>query len=212
MEVPLEQYLTPCYSCRTPFDAMDASWCSCVTKQRSLICPFCLNCFCGAPHPFVRSFWAEAPQELWTRWEDERAMRLSRHESPELRPLVLVVDDDPDVRAIATGTVSALGYGVVSADCAETALELTQLHRPDLVLSDALMPRVDGRELCQRIKKDPELSSTPVVIMSAIYKSGRYQAEARKTFGADAMIAKPLRVAQLSQVLQAILPPPGEAP
>ncbi len=192
------------------FDALEAAWCGCVTKQRSLICPHCRNCFCSAPHPFVRSFWAEAPQELWSRWESERMTVLSRRESPELRPLVLVVDDDPDVRAIATGTVSALGYGVVAADCAETALELTQIHRPDLVLSDALMPRVDGRELCQRIKKDPELSSTRVVIMTAIYKSGRYQAEARKTFGADAMIAKPLLVNQLRQVLQAILPPPGE--
>ena len=208
----MDRYLSACYSCRMSFDALEAAWCSCVTKQRSLVCPYCLNCFCSAPHPFVRSFWANAPQQLWSRWEQERTTGLSRRESPEVRPLVLVVDDDPDVRAIATGTVSALGYGVVVADCAETALELTQRHRPDLVLSDALMPRVDGRELCQQIKKDPELSSTPVVIMTAIYKSGRYQAEARKTFGADAMITKPLRVTQLSQVLQAILPPPGEAP
>lgn len=207
----MKQYLSTCYSCRMSFDAMEAAWCSCVTKQRTLVCPFCLHCFCDAPHPFVRTFWANAPQELWTRWEYERMVGIAPRESPELRPLVLVVDDDPDVRAIATGTVSALGYGVVAADCAETALELTQRHRPDLVLSDALMPRVDGRELCHRIKKDPELSSTPVVIMTAIYKSGRYQTEAKKTFGADAMITKPLRVTQLSQVLQAILPPPGEA-
>ena len=42
MEVPLE-YQSACYTCRMSFDAMEAAWCSCVTKQRSLVCPYCLN-------------------------------------------------------------------------------------------------------------------------------------------------------------------------
>lgn len=190
---------------------MDAAWCSCIAKQRTFVCPSCLACFCNAPHSFTRAFWYNAPGELWARRVSDRPEASQHKETPDVRPLVLIVDDDPDVRLFATGAVTALGYGVIAADCAETALRLTWEQRPDVVLSDALMPRVDGRELCHRIKSSSELSSTRVVIMTAVYKAGRYRTEAKKTFGADAFVSKPLQVVQLAKILEQMLSPVVEA-
>jgi YesN/AraC family two-component response regulator len=71
--------------------------------------------------------------------------------------------------------------------------------RPDIVLTDALMPKIDGRQLCRLIKTSD--ASIKVVIMTALYKSSRYRTEAMNTFHADEYLAKPIDFAHLRQVL-----------
>lgn len=201
-------YPTECHSCGQGFDAAAAMMCSCVVKSRNIVCPHCLNCLCRAPHATRNRFWVDAPEELWER----RRAATGRAEysagdpdTAEIRPLILVVDDDEDVRIIASGAIRSLGYGVISTPPAE-ALTLVVRHRPDLILADALMPGVDGRQLCSRVRGMREVGSTPFVIMSAVYKSMRYRAEAMRTFGADAMVTKPLTLAELKRVIEENLP------
>lgn len=76
--------------------------------------------------------------------------------------------------------------------------------RPGLVLTDALMPKVDGRQLCRFIKAD--FPSVRVVIMTALYTSIRYRHEALKTFHADDYVAKPIDFQKLMDVVGRLVP------
>ncbi|SRR5581483_933007 len=219
MQTTLPRYIVHCHTCRLAFDALAAAWCDCVTKSRSLVCPHCSRCFCDAPAVYGRTFWGDAPPSMWERRTQYRESQVRPRPSPpsatpRIRPLVLVVDDDTDVLAIASGSVAELGYGVLAASSAEEALDLARQYQPDLVLTDALMPKIDGREMCRRIKNTPELAATRVIIMSAVYKSSRYLTEATRTFGADGFVVKPLKLENLHRVLRTHLPAPlrGDAP
>jgi CheY-like chemotaxis protein len=204
-ERPAEPYAVTCHACRAEFDATVADFCTCLTNERSLVCPHCSACFCKANHVYKKKFWENAPQSLWARKVGARsaATEIPPNPSPEevTRPLVLVVEDEKDLQGLTTLALRDLGYCIVLARNGEEGLELTRRYRPDLVLSDALMPKLDGREMCRQIKDDPDLWSTKVVIMTALYTSPKYKIEALKTFRADDFLAKPLEVAALREVL-----------
>ena len=108
------------------------------------------------------------------------------------KPLVLVVDDDEDMRDVLTIGLEARGWRVATAPNGPVALTLVESARPALVLTDALMPMMDGRELCRLIKKNPATQQTRVVVMTSLYKSVRYRTEAYRQFGVDDYVSKPL--------------------
>ncbi len=82
---------------------------------------------------------------------------------------VLVVDDNPDGRLILRRTLEAAGHRVrVAADGAE-ALELARAEPPDVIVSDVLMPRMDGFALCRAVKEDPALAGAAFVFYTATY-------------------------------------------
>ena len=56
--------MNSCHKCRSPFDLETPSWCSCDVPLRTLRCASCGSCFCAAPMPYKRQFWADAPREL----------------------------------------------------------------------------------------------------------------------------------------------------
>ena len=93
------------------------------------------------------------------------------------RPLCLVVDDEKDIQRVASRVIESLGYGLVLARDGEEGLALARLYRPQLVLTDALMPRLDGREMGRRIKADPECGTPKVVVMTALYTNMKYKTE-----------------------------------
>jgi CheY-like chemotaxis protein len=118
------------------------------------------------------------------------------------RPLVLVVDDEPDIQRVALMALSKLGYGAVLARDGLEGLELAGRYQPDLVLADAFMPKLDGREMCRRLKDNPATSKLKVVIMTAVYTAARYRSEAFREFHADDYLSKPLELEELRAVLQ----------
>lgn len=202
---PAERFLISCYSCKVAFDALESTFCSCITKTRSLVCPNCLHCFCSAPAAFIRSFWTTAPVALWQRREELRSENAVPVESSAATAVILVVDDDPDIQAVAMHVLSSFGYQVALASDGVEALERARHLRPSLILTDALLPRLDGRELCRQLKSDPETARVPVVIMTAVYKAGRYRAEAMRDFGADDFVLKPLDVSELRETVARFL-------
>ena len=115
---------------------------------------------------------------------------------------MLLLDDEPDIRRIATRLITALGYGVVVGRNGHEGLELARRYRPDLVLADALMPGLDGRDLSLRIKQDPLLAATPVVVMTSLYTAAKYRNQAFNAYLVDDYLAKPLDLAALRQVLE----------
>ncbi len=77
-----------------------------------------------------------------------------------------MADDERTILRLATIVLGDLGYTVLTANDGAEALNLARAVRPDLVLTDALMPKMDGREVCKRLKSDPQTSSIKVIIMT----------------------------------------------
>ena len=96
---------------------------------------------------------------------------------------VIVVDDEPDIRYLLRITLEEAGYGVVEAAHGEAALELVRRSPPQLVLTDRMMPRMNGGELIERLRADESTKAIPIVIIS-----GTRGVQG----GADAVLGKPL--------------------
>lgn len=201
-----DEYLVPCFSCRADFDALDADWCSCLAKERSLVCTNCLSCFCKAPPAYKERFWVEAPPKLFERktTEAKRQGAIPANPLPAevTRPLVLTVEDDEDIQGIVSRVCANLGYGFVHAMNGQDGLELAREYRPNLILSDAFMPKLDGREMCRMLKDDPSFADTRMVVMTGLYTDTKYRSEALKRFHVDDYIAKPVAVTDLINILQ----------
>ncbi|MCX4247294.1 response regulator [Paraliomyxa miuraensis] len=108
---------------------------------------------------------------------------------------VLVVDDEAGVRRVLTRLLSAEGYEVLEAASGQEGLELLWTHGADTVLLDVMMPRMDGLEVCRRIRKNSRTAHTPVVFITAAVDR-QFRRQARKA-GADDFLAKPFDEVEL---------------
>jgi diguanylate cyclase (GGDEF)-like protein len=80
---------------------------------------------------------------------------------------ILVVDDDPDIARFVEVNLRSAGYDVAVAGDGEEALERAAELRPDLVLLDVMMPRIDGFEVAQRLRKNPQTANTSIIMLTA---------------------------------------------
>jgi CheY-like chemotaxis protein len=208
-------HVVACYTCKAPFDAISANWCQCLATRRSLVCPGCQKCFCQSPQVYKQGFWERAPQLLWDRVAAEHRSGEDLPENPAAElvehPLVLIVDDEKEIRRVAFAAITGLGYRAVVASDGEEGIELAARYRPDLILTDAFMPKLDGREMCRRIKANPELATAKIVIITSVYTASRYKYEAYKEFQADDYLSKPLELSSLSDILRKYLGEPAGA-
>jgi two-component system response regulator ResD len=99
---------------------------------------------------------------------------------------ILVIDYDQGSLASLQGILSREGYQVVTASDGQAGWEKFNKESPDLVLMEAMLPKVHGFELCQRITSDRN-SLTPVFIMTGVYKDRVYRTEALRTYGASVL-------------------------
>jgi len=82
-------------------------------------------------------------------------------------PVILVVDDEEPVVDLLTDILEDQGYAVITAHNGRVALQLAQEQHPDLVISDVMMPFVDGIELTKRLRAGNSTRNMPVILMSA---------------------------------------------
>jgi sigma-B regulation protein RsbU (phosphoserine phosphatase) len=108
--------------------------------------------------------------------------------------MVLIVDDAPDMRFFISRVLSKR-YRVILACDGEEGLEKARTHHPDLIVSDVRMPRMDGHQLCQAIRHDPELHRTPLIMLSS--QADPAQKIAGLEQGADDYLAKPFHAEEL---------------
>lgn len=201
-----EEYLVDCFTCRVAFNAVDADWCSCLAKERTLVCTNCLNCFCKAPPAYKEKFWVEAPPRLFERKTSEaRKQQAALPPNPEeaavKRPLVLTVEDDEEIQAIVHRVCNNLGYGFIYATNGQDGLDIARAYKPNLILSDAFMPKLDGREMCRILKESNEFDAK-MIVMTGLYTDTKYRSEALKRFHVDDYIAKPVAITDLVNLLQ----------
>lgn len=102
---------------------------------------------------------------------------------------ILVVDDDPDIARFVEVNLRSAGYEVSVAGDGEEALQKAQDSRPDLVLLDVMMPRLDGFEVAQRLRRNPQTSNTSIIMLTA--KALSTDKVLGLTAGADDYIIKP---------------------
>ncbi len=115
---------------------------------------------------------------------------------------VLIVDDEPSIRFLVRVTLENEGFDVVEAHHGGAALARVQESRPDLVVTDLMMPVMGGRELIERLRADPDTASIPIVVLSA---NGNLKAGA-----ADAALGKPFDPVSLLESVQTLVSEGGK--
>ena len=116
-------------------------------------------------------------------------------------PLLLVVDDDADTRDWVKLLLELDGYDVLTAADGFEALHMIKSCNPDLIISDVMMPGMDGVTLCNTLKRDVATASIPVILCSAYPGKIPSRLIAQMT----AVLAKPVDIEQLEREIKAAL-------
>jgi DNA-binding response OmpR family regulator len=117
---------------------------------------------------------------------------------------ILIVDDQVHALQGVSRIMGNAGYEVLGASNGEDCMKLAARHKPDLILLDVVLPDIDGREVCRRIKSDPETADSYVVLFSSTHIDSDIQAEGLE-HGADGYIARPIPNRELLARVKAIL-------
>ena len=116
---------------------------------------------------------------------------------------ILVVDDEIYIVHILDFSLGMEGYEVVTALDGEQGLEKARTQRPDLIVLDIMMPKLDGYETCKMLKADPETRSIPIILLSA--KGRNIDQKIGFEVGADDYITKPFSPRKLVERINGIL-------
>src|SRR5690348_8379132 len=103
--------------------------------------------------------------------------------------LILVVDDDRDIVRLVEASLHSQGYEVMTAADGAAALELAVARKPDLVISDVMMPGMDGWELVKQLRSRPHFGLIPVILLTAL--GGEVDRIRGFRLGADDYLPKP---------------------
>ena len=118
---------------------------------------------------------------------------------------LLIVDDEDGVRALVRMTLDNGLYEIIEASDGLEALDLAREHHPDLVLLDVMLPDLSGMDVCRKIKDDPDLASTTVVMLTARAQTADL-GDAEEA-GADGYFTKPFSPIALTRKVESILGP-----
>jgi DNA-binding response OmpR family regulator len=116
---------------------------------------------------------------------------------------MLVVDDDPVILKLLRISFEMEGFEVLSAADGQEGLERARSDHPDVVLSDIMMPRLDGLQLLAELKADPATADLPVVLLSA--KAQNAEVREGLAMGADDYVTKPFDPLELLDRVNAVL-------
>ncbi|HZS10320.1 MAG TPA: response regulator [Blastocatellia bacterium] len=118
------------------------------------------------------------------------------------RPSVLIAEDNDDLRQLYILTLSCRGFEVRMASDGREALDELRQRRPDVLVTDVMMPQMDGVELIRQVREEPELKDLPIIAFSAFpdYLSKAYLSGATET------IRKPMDLDALFDALLRVLP------
>jgi two-component system response regulator MprA len=114
--------------------------------------------------------------------------------------LILVVERDPHIRDLESYFLNEAGFAVEFTTDGEAALASARAIRPDIIITEVLVPKLDGLALCRTVKSDPQMRSTVVLVFSIL----AVQARAREA-GADAFLLKPLAEKRLVETVRELL-------
>ena len=114
---------------------------------------------------------------------------------------VLIADDNEDGRIIMSLLLKEKGHNVVAAPNGKVALDMVKESKPDMIVTDILMPEMDGFELCRQIRASPEYNHVIIVIYTGSYKSPA-DIELGCAIGANEYIIKPQEPRVFTQLIE----------
>ena len=118
-----------------------------------------------------------------------------------MNTILLVVEDQPEIRKLICMTMDYDGFEVHEADNGDTGLRMVKALRPHIVLLDVMMPgQLDGIQVCERIRADPEIAHIPVVMLTA--RSQQTDLEAGRRASCNAYLTKPFSPLQLIETVE----------
>jgi len=109
--------------------------------------------------------------------------------------LILTVDDEPDVLFLLRVIFERAGHRVIEAPHGQAALEALKGQRPDVIVTDLMMPVMDGRELLETLKADPKTASIPVLMLTA---------NPNGALGADVVMRKPFSNSEIVERVESL--------
>ncbi len=108
---------------------------------------------------------------------------------------ILIVDDDLLIRRLLQHNLKKAGYRVSVAENGYQALKIVKKDKPDLIISDVVMPKLNGLELCKKLREDPDTKLIPIILMTS---DTQIQDKLRDSkFGADDYLTKPFHLEDL---------------
>ena len=116
---------------------------------------------------------------------------------------VLIVDDEPGIIVALQFLMEQNGYATIVAFSGEEAMEAVAQHHPDLILLDIMLPVVDGFEVCQRVRENPEWNDVRIVLVTAL--GSEINVTKGLDLGADAYVTKPFSNADLVAKVKELL-------
>ena len=131
-----------------------------------------------------------------------------------MQPTILVVEDEKDILDLVEYNLEQAGFKVLTALSGDDALEIVNKHHPDLVVLDLMLPGLDGKEVCRRIRQSESTREIPVIMVTA--KAEEIDRIIGFEIGADDYLTKPFSPRELVLRLKAVLkrtieqPPPTE--
>lgn len=117
--------------------------------------------------------------------------------------MILLVDDEPDIRILTRMMLEKAGHSVVEAVNGDEGLRMLKNNRPDLILLDVMMPGMKGWKVCEKIKADKKNRDIPVVMFTI--RSSEDSVKKSYECGADAHINKPFEIKELLDTIERLL-------
>jgi len=116
---------------------------------------------------------------------------------------ILLVDDEEDLRKMLKFRLEALNYDVVEAADGEDALKKAKSIKPDLMILDLMLPKLDGFEVCKTLKSDENYKNIPIIMFTA--SAQEKDGELSREVGSDAHITKPFEPQELVEKIKELL-------
>ena len=124
---------------------------------------------------------------------------------------VLVVDDEREILLLLEQILAGEGFHVLTAMDGQEGLSVYMRERPPLVVTDAMMPKLHGFELCRRIKEESD-NTAKVMILTAVYKKYKYKGKVQEEYNVDEYLDKPFQITEFLQVFNRMAESAREAP
>jgi CheY-like chemotaxis protein len=124
----------------------------------------------------------------------------------DIRRKVLIVDDEPNVRRLSR-TILSKKFDVFEAENGIQAIEMAKAQKPDIILMDMMMPKMDGLTACQAIRNDPEIKSIPVIMVTAV--GFELNMKLSQQMGSNGYLTKPFSPQELIEKTTQVLTDPS---
>ncbi|HEY9875691.1 MAG TPA: response regulator [Candidatus Obscuribacterales bacterium] len=116
---------------------------------------------------------------------------------------ILLIEDEQPLREDILETLECMYFDVIGAENGLVGVQLALQHKPDLIICDIMMPKLDGYDVLKTLRQNPETSHIPFIFLSA--KTEKADIQKGRDLGANDYLTKPFTIAQLSQAISAQL-------